>query len=96
MLFLNNWIDEPHLWCGLVRTLFHYAGHSSGGSLLLDRCTGASTGGVQYGFNRADGVKAWTIDLPEQPAMNRLALDRAARVPQCRCALPVAFASHLP
>jgi len=32
------------------------------------------------GFNRADGAKAWTIDLPEQPAMNRLALDRVGRV----------------
>ena len=32
------------------------------------------------GFRRSDGVKAWTVDLPEQPVMNRLALDRDGRV----------------
>jgi outer membrane protein assembly factor BamB len=32
------------------------------------------------GFRRTDGSKAWTIDLPEQPVMNGLALDRHGRV----------------
>ena len=32
------------------------------------------------GFLRTDGSKAWTVDLPEQPVMNRLALDRDGRV----------------
>ena len=31
-------------------------------------------------FRRADGSKAWSVDLPEQPAMNRLAVDRDGRV----------------
>jgi len=32
------------------------------------------------GFRRADGSKAWTVDLPEQAVMNRLAVDRDGRV----------------
>ena len=32
------------------------------------------------GFNRTDGAKVWTIDLPEQPVISRLALDRDGRV----------------
>jgi len=32
------------------------------------------------GFNRVDGVKVWTVPLPEQPVMNRLAIDRDGRV----------------
>ena len=32
------------------------------------------------GYRRTDGSKAWTIPLPDQPAMNRLAIDRDGRV----------------
>lgn len=32
------------------------------------------------GYLRADGTKAWTAELPVQPAMDRLALDRDGRV----------------
>jgi outer membrane protein assembly factor BamB len=32
------------------------------------------------GYRRTDGSKAWTVDLPDQPAMNRLAVDRDGRV----------------
>lgn len=31
-------------------------------------------------FKRADGAQAWSVDLPEQPAMNKLAIDRDGRV----------------
>lgn len=31
-------------------------------------------------FARADGRKMWSLDLPAQPAMNRIAVDRAGRV----------------
>ena len=37
------------------------------------------------GFNRTDGTKAWSVDLPEQPVMNRLALDRNGRVLVALC-----------
>jgi len=45
------------------------------------------------GFRRADGTKAWSIDLPSapsakdaaQPVMNRLAIDRAGRVLLALC-----------
>ena len=37
------------------------------------------------GFNRTDGSMAWSIDLPEQPVMNRLALDRNGRVLVALC-----------
>jgi outer membrane protein assembly factor BamB len=37
------------------------------------------------GFRRTDGSTAWTVDLPEQPAMNRLALDRDGRVLVALC-----------
>jgi outer membrane protein assembly factor BamB len=32
------------------------------------------------GFRRTDGTRAWTVDLPSQPAMGRLAIDRDGRV----------------
>ena len=32
------------------------------------------------GFHRADGTLAWSVDLPERPAMNRMAIDRNGRV----------------
>ena len=41
---------------------------------------GANKGYKAGGFSRADGSKAWTVDLPEQPVMNGLALDREGRV----------------
>jgi hypothetical protein len=37
------------------------------------------------GFRRTDGSKAWTVDLPEQPVMNRLAIDRDGRVLTALC-----------
>jgi len=37
------------------------------------------------GFSRTDGAKAWTIDLPEQPVMNRLAIDRDGRTIVALC-----------
>jgi outer membrane protein assembly factor BamB len=37
------------------------------------------------GFLRKDGSKAWTVDLPEQPVMNCLALDRDGRVLLALC-----------
>jgi outer membrane protein assembly factor BamB len=41
---------------------------------------GRTRGYKASGFLRSDGSKAWTVDLPEQPVMNRLALDRDGRV----------------
>ena len=32
------------------------------------------------GFNRTDGTKIWTTRLPEQPDIDRLAIDRDGRV----------------
>ena len=32
------------------------------------------------GFRRTDGTKAWNLELTDQPAMNRLAVDRDGRV----------------
>jgi hypothetical protein len=32
------------------------------------------------GLRRTDGSKVWTLDLPEQPLMDRLALDRDGRI----------------
>ena len=37
------------------------------------------------GFLRADGSKAWTVELPEQAVMNRLAVDREGRVIVALC-----------
>jgi hypothetical protein len=37
------------------------------------------------GFRRTDGSKAWTVDLPEQAVMNRMALDRDGRVLVALC-----------
>jgi outer membrane protein assembly factor BamB len=36
-------------------------------------------------FNRTDGTKAWSVDLPEQPVMNRLAIDRDGRIIVALC-----------
>ena len=52
-------------------------------ALAKDQAVVAYTDGKSYklgGYLRANGKKAWTVDLPEQPAMNRLALDRNGRV----------------
>jgi hypothetical protein len=32
------------------------------------------------GFRRTDGATAWTVDLPDQPAMNRLAINRDGKI----------------
>ena len=37
------------------------------------------------GLLRSDGSKAWTVDLPEQAVMNRLALDRNGQVLVALC-----------
>jgi outer membrane protein assembly factor BamB len=47
---------------------------------LVVACTDGNKVNKVVGFRRADGAKAWTVDLPEQPAMNRLAIDRDGRV----------------
>jgi len=48
--------------------------------VVAHEARGAARGWKASGFRRADGSKAWTVDLPEQPAMNRLAVDRDGRV----------------
>ena len=37
------------------------------------------------GYSRADGRKIWSVELPEQPAMNRLSVDRDGRVLVALC-----------
>ncbi|MBM4035976.1 MAG: hypothetical protein FJ291_29930 [Planctomycetes bacterium] len=50
-------------------------------ALAKDALVVASAGPSKLtAFRRTDGSKAWAVDLPEQPAMNRLALDRDGRV----------------
>ena len=52
-------------------------------ALAKDQVVVAHQAGAAYkvtGFRRADGSKAWAVDLPDQPAMNRLAVDRDGRV----------------
>ncbi|MCY3018066.1 MAG: PQQ-binding-like beta-propeller repeat protein [Planctomycetota bacterium] len=52
-------------------------------ALAKDQVVVASTNGKVHraiGFNRADGKSVWSVGLPEQPAMNRIALDRDGRV----------------
>ena len=68
--------DESKTWATEPLTLIAFA-------LAKNQVVASYEKGNIYavsGFNRADGVKVWTIDLPEQPDMNRLALDRAGRV----------------
>jgi len=36
-------------------------------------------------FRRDDGKKDWSVDLPEQPVMNRIALDRDGRILVALC-----------
>jgi len=57
-------------------------------ALARDQAVVAYTDGKVHklsGYLRADGKKAWTVELPEQPAMNRLAVDRAGRVVVSLC-----------
>jgi hypothetical protein len=57
-------------------------------ALAKDQLVVAYESGRSYklsGFRRTDGSKAWTVDLPEQPVMNRLALDREGRVLTALC-----------
>ena len=50
-------------------------------ALAKDMLVVASSGPNKLSaFRRTDGSKAWAVDLPEQPAMNRLAVDRDGRV----------------
>jgi outer membrane protein assembly factor BamB len=52
-------------------------------ALAKDQAVVALSDGSHHrliGYLRAGGKQAWTIDLPEQPAMNRLALDREGHV----------------
>ncbi len=37
------------------------------------------------GFSRGDGARIWTVELPEQPILNRMALDRDGRVLVALC-----------
>jgi len=71
---LKSWTTEP-----LVPIAF---------ALAKDQLVVAHQSGRAYqvsGFRRADGVKAWSVALPEQPAMGRLALDRDGRVLVALC-----------
>ena len=71
---LKSWATEP-----LVPIAF---------ALAKDQLVAAYQSGRDYrvsGFRRSDGVKLWTVDLPEQPAMGRLALDRDGRVLLALC-----------
>jgi hypothetical protein len=36
-------------------------------------------------FRRDGGAKDWSVDLPEQPVMNRIALDRDGRILVALC-----------
>jgi outer membrane protein assembly factor BamB len=57
-------------------------------ALARDQLVVASQSGRKHqvsGFRRSDGAKVWTVDLPEQPAMGRLALDREGRVLLALC-----------
>ena len=57
-------------------------------ALAKDQVVVAYESGRSYklsGFRRTDGSKAWTVDLPEQPVMNRLAIDRDGRVLTALC-----------
>jgi outer membrane protein assembly factor BamB len=52
-------------------------------ALTKDQAVIASTDGKAHkatGYLRADGKVQWTVSLPEQPAMNRIAVDRDGRV----------------
>ena len=52
-------------------------------ALAGDQAVVAHSDGKKHGlsgFRRTDGTKAWNLELPDQPAMNRLAVDRDGRV----------------
>ena len=51
---------------------------------LVVACSDRRTHRVS-GYSRADGAKMWTASLPEQPAMNRMALDRDGHVLVALC-----------
>jgi outer membrane protein assembly factor BamB len=72
---LPEWADDK-TWAGEQITPVAFA-------LAKDQVVVAHQAGAAYkvtGFRRADGSKAWAVDLPDQPAMNRLAVDRDGRV----------------
>jgi outer membrane protein assembly factor BamB len=72
---LPEWADDK-TWAGEPITPVAFA-------LAKDQVVVAHQAAAAYkvtGFRRADGSKAWTVDLPDQPAMNRLAVDRDGRV----------------
>jgi hypothetical protein len=47
--------------------------------LVVAHGTG-KTGYKISGFKRSDGSQTWSVDLPEPPAANRLAIDRDGRI----------------
>lgn len=56
--------------------------------LAKDQTVAACSNGRVHtvkGYSRTDGQKVWTATLPEQPAMNRMALDRDGRVLVALC-----------
>ena len=56
--------------------------------LAKDQAVAANSSGRAHtvsGYSRTDGQKLWTATLPEQPAMNRMALDRDGRVLVALC-----------
>jgi hypothetical protein len=50
------------------------------GNMAVAAFADARYGHKAVAFRRSDGSKAWSLDLPDQPAMNRLAVDRDGRV----------------
>jgi outer membrane protein assembly factor BamB len=71
---LKSWTTQPLLPAAVA--------------LGKDRLIVACRQGSSYrlvAFRRDDGAKDWSVDLPEQPVMNRLALDRDGRILVALC-----------
>ncbi len=72
---LPQW-DESKLWATEALTPIAFA-------LTKNQVVVTYEDGKRYsacGFNRADGTNVWSVDLPEQPVMRSLAIDRDGRV----------------
>ncbi|HOX06780.1 MAG TPA: PQQ-binding-like beta-propeller repeat protein [Planctomycetota bacterium] len=67
-------VADVKLWAGAQ-------GQHAAFALAKDAVVAALAGANKLcAFRRADGTQLWSVDLPEQPAMNRLAIDRDGRV----------------
>jgi outer membrane protein assembly factor BamB len=49
-------------------------------NMVVAALADARSGHKLVAFRRTDGTSAWSVDLPDQPAMNRLAIERDGRV----------------